>query len=222
MKNLMVMALRISIKKAPTSGTIRNAFADRPNLDVSAFILAIATGVALAVIAGAAPVLGALADYRPFKKRFLGGFAFLGAASSAALFFVFPGDWLLALILLGLANIGASGSVIFYDALLPHLAKRNEVDRLSTAGFALGYLGGGLALGLSLYCIKSPEKIEARLPVMLVNTGIENKRSNSSTASPPPCKAASRATVSTDTSTSKNFISTTTAGAEDKGRKRTV
>ena len=117
----------------------------------------IATAVALTLIACVAPLLGTIADYRASKKRFLALFAFLGAATSACMFFVFPGDWLFALILFGVANIGASGSVIFYDALLPHVARPDEVDRLSTSGFALGYLGGGLLLGLNLLWIKQPE-----------------------------------------------------------------
>ena len=114
------------------------------------------TAIALAVIAVAAPLLGTLADYRAMKKKLLVFFAFLGAVASGALFFVQPGDWMLALILFGVANIGASGSVVFYDALLPHVAKRDEVDRLSTSGFALGYVGGGLLLGLSILWIKFP------------------------------------------------------------------
>ncbi len=116
----------------------------------------LATALALLVIAVLAPGLGAFADLRPYKKTFLGCFALLGAVASSCLFFVFPGDWILALMLFGLANIGASGSVIFYDSLLPHVARRDEVDRLSTAGFALGYLGGGLLLALSLAFIQRP------------------------------------------------------------------
>jgi len=125
-------------------------------VDKQDLYFSLASGLALAVIALGAPILGAFADYRPCKKRFLAIFAFLGAASSALMFFVFPGDWLLALLLFAVANIGASGSVIFYDSLLPHVAGRNEGDRLSTGGFALGYLGGGLALALSLACIQKP------------------------------------------------------------------
>ena len=52
-----------------------------------------------------------------------------------------------------IANLGVSGSIVFYDSLLPHIASRDEVDRVSTAGYALGYLGGGLLLALNLACI---------------------------------------------------------------------
>ena len=63
------------------------------------------------------------------------------------MFFIYTGDWLLASILFILANIGANGSFVFYDALLPHIARDDEIDRVSTAGYALGYLGGGAAAG---------------------------------------------------------------------------
>ena len=62
------------------------------------------------------------------------------------MFFIYKGDWILASILFILANIGANGSFVFYDALLPHIARDDEVDRVSTAGYALGYVGGGVLL----------------------------------------------------------------------------
>ena len=71
----------------------------------------------------------------------------MGAAACAGMFFIYQGDWILASVLFILANIGANGSFVFYDALLPHIARDDEVDRVSTAGYALGYLGGGIAPG---------------------------------------------------------------------------
>ena len=72
------------------------------------------------------------------------------------MFFIHTGDWLLASVLFILANIGANGSFVFYDALLPHIARDDEIDRVSTAGYALGYLGGGLLLALNLAWIQKP------------------------------------------------------------------
>src|SRR5262249_21834995 len=66
------------------------------------------------------------------------------------------GDWILASVLFILANIGANGSFVFYDALLPHVAREDEIDRVSTAGYALGYLGGGTLLALNLAWILKP------------------------------------------------------------------
>jgi UMF1 family MFS transporter len=118
---------------------------------------ALATTIALLIIAFLAPFLGTLADFRAVKKKFLGTFAIGGALAAACMFFVHPGEWLFGLILFGVANIGASGSVIFYDALLPHVADEDEVDRLSTSGFALGYVGGGFLLALNFLWITQPQ-----------------------------------------------------------------
>ena len=117
---------------------------------------ALGTTLALTLVALAAPFLGALADARPWKKRFLAAFLVIGAMACGAMFFVHTGDWLLASSLFLLANVGASGSFVFYDSLLPHIARSDEVDKLSTAGYALGYLGGGLLLALCLLWISHP------------------------------------------------------------------
>jgi UMF1 family MFS transporter len=117
-----------------------------------------ATTAALAVSALIAPVLGTLADFRALKKRLLAAFASLGVLATAALFFALPGDWGYALTCFGLANIGAAASVAFYDALLPHVARAEEMDRLSASGYALGYLGGGICLLISLAWIQRPDR----------------------------------------------------------------
>ncbi len=105
-----------------------------------------ATTFALTIIAVMAPVLGALADHAPVKKRMLGTFLGVGVSSVALMFFIGEGQWLFAAALFVLASIGANGSFVFYDALLPHVAGRDEIDQVSTAGYALGYLGGGILL----------------------------------------------------------------------------
>ena len=86
-----------------------------------------------------------MADYRANKKRQLALFLALGAAAVAAMALVREGDLLLASVLFILANIGVNGSFVFYDALLPHVGGK-DMDRLSTTGYALGYLGGGIFL----------------------------------------------------------------------------
>jgi UMF1 family MFS transporter len=106
--------------------------------------------------AAIAPFLGTLADFRALKKRFLALFAALGIASTAALFFALPGDWAYALGCFALANVGAAASVAFYDALLPHVAPPGRMDQLSSSGYALGYLGGGLCLLFNLAWIRYP------------------------------------------------------------------
>jgi UMF1 family MFS transporter len=115
-----------------------------------------ATTAALVIIAVISPFLGALADYAGIKKRMLGYFLTLGVLATCGLFFVERGDWLPAIGLFILGNIGISGSFVFYDSLLPHVAAPEELDRVSTAGYALGYLGGGLLLALNVAWILYP------------------------------------------------------------------
>ncbi|MEW6300111.1 MAG: MFS transporter [Thermodesulfobacteriota bacterium] len=117
---------------------------------------ATATTIALVIIAVLAPFLGALADYAAVRKRLLAVFLGIGVLATAGLFFVRHGDWRLAAGLFILGNIGASGSFIFYDALLPHVARDEEMDRVSTAGYALGYLGGGILLAINLAWVQYP------------------------------------------------------------------
>ena len=117
---------------------------------------AIATTVGLALMALLAPVLGAVADYAGVKKKMLATFLGIGVSATACMVFVHRGDWLLALTLFVFAEIGVSGSFVFYDSLLPHVARSGEVDRLSSTGYALGYLGGGLLLAVNLAWIQWP------------------------------------------------------------------
>ncbi|MBI3158732.1 MAG: MFS transporter [Chloroflexi bacterium] len=92
------------------------------------------------------PLLGALADLRGSKKRYLLTFAVLGATGTGLLVFAGQGQWLLASLFFIVGNVGFSTANVFYDALLAHIAERDELDRVSARGFALGYLGGGLLL----------------------------------------------------------------------------
>jgi len=98
--------------------------------------------------------LGAIADFRGSKKIFMGFFVALGVVSTALLFFVkTPGDWLMASILYILGTIGFAGSLVFYDALLPHVADADEIDQVSSRGYAVGYIGGGLLLLINVVMI---------------------------------------------------------------------
>ena len=130
-----------------------------------------ATTLGLVVIALLSPLLGTMADYSASKLRFLAAFLLLGAVATALMFTITPGAWALALGLFVLANIGANGSFVFYDALLPHIARPDEMDRVSASGYAIGYLGGGLLLLGSLVAIQRPDLVglptEGTLPVRL-------------------------------------------------------
>ena len=106
--------------------------------------------IALAIVALSSPVLGAMADYLGAKKKFLAFFAFTGVVGSALLYFVQQGDWMFASAVFIVGNIGFAASEMFYESLLPHIAKPHELDRVSTAGYAMGYVGGGLLLAVHL------------------------------------------------------------------------
>ncbi len=114
--------------------------------------------IALAIIAVLSPVLGAVADYLGAKKRFLAVFAALGIAGTSLLYFVRSGDWLFASCVFIVANIGFAGANVFYESLLPSLASDEEIDRVSTAGYAVGYVGGGVLLAVNLAWILMPER----------------------------------------------------------------
>ncbi len=124
--------------------------------DVAAFRFSIATTLALAVSAAIAPVLGAVADARAAKKVLLGTFMVVGVVATACMAFIGHGDWALALGLFMIGNVAVTGSFAFYDSLLPHIARDDELDRVSSAGFAVGYLGGGLLLLINLAWILQP------------------------------------------------------------------
>ena len=96
------------------------------------------------LVALMAPVLGAIADRGGARKKFLIGFAYLGVLATAGLFLVAKGQWTQAIFVYIMGVIGFSGANIFYDALLPGLVGEDRIDLVSSFGFALGYLGGGL------------------------------------------------------------------------------
>jgi UMF1 family MFS transporter len=114
------------------------------------------TSAAVITVGLTGPLLGAIADHKGNKKGFLGAFLAVGVVSTAAMGFIQRGDWILAAALFVIGNIGVTSTLAFYNSLLPGIAGADEIDRVSTAGFALGYLGGGLLLALDLYMISSP------------------------------------------------------------------
>lgn len=124
--------------------------------ETAAFNFSMGTTIALAIGAVMAPVLGAIADHRPWKKRFLFIFMVIGVIATMAMAMIGEGDWALAIGLFMVANIAVSGSIAFYDSLLPHIAAPHELDKVSSSGFALGYLGGGLLLLVNLAWILQP------------------------------------------------------------------
>jgi len=119
---------------------------------------AFASSLAVILVGLTGPLLGAVADYRGSKKLFLGAFLGVGAAATAAMYFIGRGEWVFALTTFVVGNVCVTATLAFYNSLLPSIASADEVDRVSTAGFALGYLGGGVLLALNMLMIASPER----------------------------------------------------------------
>ena len=109
--------------------------------------------ISLFIVAILSPILGTISDVMRGKKKFLSVFFGLGIVGTGLLVLVDTGDWLLASILFVFGRIGFTGANVFYDALLPHVAKEEDLDVVSTRGYAMGYLGGGILLAVNIVMI---------------------------------------------------------------------
>jgi UMF1 family MFS transporter len=115
------------------------------------------TSASLLIVALAGPVLGAIADVVGSKKRFLGVSLGLGVLGSVGLAFLGEDTYLLGSLVFAIANLGFAAGNIFYEALLPHVARPSDIDRVSARGYALGYLGGGLLLIINALWLLRPD-----------------------------------------------------------------
>ena len=132
-------------------------WSDAANASTSTFQLGMTNAIASTVIVILAPVLGAIADAGNLKKRLLLLFALLGILMSAGLYFVAQHETFLALSLFALSIIGFSGSIIFYDSLLTGICEEKDFNNVSSLGYALGYLGGGILMAFDVYMMLNPE-----------------------------------------------------------------
>ncbi len=111
--------------------------------------------IASILVAILSPILGAIADYRDKKKRFFVFFTALGVLATAALAFVPPssGQWQLLVFFFVLSAVGFAGSNIFYDAFLVDITSDVRMDKVSSSGFAFGYISSVIPFGISLALI---------------------------------------------------------------------
>lgn len=130
------------------------AGATLPSEAVATAYWSMGLSISLLIVAVLAPILGTMSDVIRGKKRFLTIFASLGILGTGLLILVDTGDWLLASVLFVIARVGFAGANVFYDSLLPHVAHADEQDRVSTRGYALGYLGGGVLLAINVVMIQ--------------------------------------------------------------------
>ena len=132
-------------------------WADPNNPSQSTFYLGMANSIASMVVAALAPLLGSVADQGSIKKKFLTFFAFLGVIMTGGLWMVAQGNWQMAVLFYVIATIGFASGNVFYDALLPGLVSEERVDAVSSLGFGLGYLGGGLLFLVNVFMYLKPE-----------------------------------------------------------------
>ena len=114
------------------------------DVNMSTAQLGFGNSLASLFVALMAPVLGAIADKGSAKKKFLLFFAYLGVLMTAGLFLVHKGQWALAIFVYVMGIIGFSGANVFYDSILPGIAGEDKIDYVSSLGYSMGYLGGGL------------------------------------------------------------------------------
>jgi UMF1 family MFS transporter len=124
-----------------------------PSEAVATQYWAVGLSVALFVVAVISPILGTISDLRRGKKPMLAISAGVGIVGTGLLALAGSGDWLLASIFFVVGRIGFGAALIFYDSLLPHVAREEDQDRVSSLGYALGYLGGGILLAINAVMI---------------------------------------------------------------------
>jgi UMF1 family MFS transporter len=115
------------------------------------------------------PILGALGDYSDLKKRLMALFCYLGVTANCLLFFVQGNIYLAGGVLFIIANICFGASIVFYNAFLPEIATDDQADKVSSRGFAYGYLGGAILLVVNLLLVLNAERfgMEAGLAVRI-------------------------------------------------------
>jgi UMF1 family MFS transporter len=129
------------------------AGATLPSPAAATALWSLGLSISLFIVAILSPILGTISDIQRNKKPFLSVFMGLGVVATGLMVLINTGDWVLASILFILGRIGFTAANVFYDALLPHVAREEDRDSVSTRGYAMGYLGGGLLLAINVVMI---------------------------------------------------------------------
>ncbi len=142
------------------------------DVNLSTFRLGMGNALASLVVAAMAPLLGAVADKCGQRKGMLIAFTYLGVLMTAGLALIPQNQWPVALILYAVGVIGFSGANVFYDALLPHVAPPGRIDQVSSLGYALGYLGGGLLLAVNVLMTTQPHLFGLAGPIQAIKAAL--------------------------------------------------
>ncbi|WP_395692042.1 MFS transporter [Nocardioides sp.] len=118
------------------------------------------------------PVVGAIADRSSSKPRLLGGFAWAGSLTAMLMFFVTGSQWQLGAVLLLVATLFLGASLVVYDSMLVDIAEPDDRDRVSSRGWALGYLGGGLLLAVNFVLLSVMSDTEMAVRISLLSAGV--------------------------------------------------
>ena len=127
------------------------------DVNLSSARLGLGNSLAGLLVALTAPLLGAIADQGVMKKHFLFFFAFMGILITALFFFIPQGQWVSAIIAYAFAVVGWSSANNFYDAMLPDVTVEEKIDYVSSFGYSMGYLGGGVLFLLNVIMTLKPE-----------------------------------------------------------------
>jgi UMF1 family MFS transporter len=122
------------------------------------------------------PVVGAIIDRSGRKRSALARFAWVGALAASAMVLVSGSDWQLGIVLMLIANLCLGASLVVYDSILCDIATPDERDRVSSRGWAIGYLGGGLLLAINLVLVSAHGGLglstEAAVRISLLSAGL--------------------------------------------------
>jgi UMF1 family MFS transporter len=105
------------------------------------------------------PIMGAIADYTHLKKTFMAFFCYLGTLACCLLFFVEGHTYLLGCVLFIVANLSAGASMVFYNSYLTDITTEDRRDKVSSWGFAAGYISGALVLFGNLMLLKNAKSL---------------------------------------------------------------